>query len=199
MQAEEQELIKCSGCKKKFYEDGFGVDRLGRRFKSCLECAERRKASAKKNKCPHGKRKTCCVECGGASICSHGKQKSRCVDCGGVGICEHEKIRSRCVLCGGGSICKHGKLRERCVECGGSQICEHERRKDKCNICKDPVKYCDHNAERSRCRRCTPIDRKDVITCECGDVITRGSLWRHCQTMEHKNLLEFGNRKGLFA
>jgi hypothetical protein len=30
--------------------DGFGVDRLGQRFKSCLECAERRKAKAEQKK-----------------------------------------------------------------------------------------------------------------------------------------------------
>ena len=30
-------LIQCSGCKKKFFADGFKVNRLGRRLKTCLE------------------------------------------------------------------------------------------------------------------------------------------------------------------
>ena len=34
-------IIKCTGCKKHFFEDGFKVNRLGRRLKTCLECNER--------------------------------------------------------------------------------------------------------------------------------------------------------------
>lgn len=39
-----QETIKCTQCHKKFYANGFGVSRLGIRFKTCLECTARRNA-----------------------------------------------------------------------------------------------------------------------------------------------------------
>ena len=47
---DQQETIKCNGCKKKFYSYGFGVNRLGVRYKTCLECARRRKISYEKQK-----------------------------------------------------------------------------------------------------------------------------------------------------
>ena len=37
----EQQLIQCSGCKKRFFEDGFKVSRLKKRLRTCLECNER--------------------------------------------------------------------------------------------------------------------------------------------------------------
>ena len=40
--ADEREVIQCTKCKKRFHADGFRVNRLGRRNKTCLECAERR-------------------------------------------------------------------------------------------------------------------------------------------------------------
>lgn len=36
--------IACAGCKKRFFEEGFKVNRLGARLKTCLECNERDKA-----------------------------------------------------------------------------------------------------------------------------------------------------------
>ena len=39
----QQETIRCSRCKKRFFENGFKVDRLGRRLKTCLECNDRGK------------------------------------------------------------------------------------------------------------------------------------------------------------
>jgi hypothetical protein len=38
------ETIQCSCCKKRFFTDGFKVNRLGRRNKTCLECNARSKA-----------------------------------------------------------------------------------------------------------------------------------------------------------
>jgi len=32
-------------------------------------------------KCPHGKRKSRCKECGGSELCIHKKQKSQCKEC----------------------------------------------------------------------------------------------------------------------
>jgi hypothetical protein len=39
--AEENERVtyQCSRCRKKFFEDGFKINRLGRRLKTCLECS----------------------------------------------------------------------------------------------------------------------------------------------------------------
>ena len=86
-------------------------------------------------KCPHGKRKSRCKECGGSEYCEHGKNKYNCKECGGSGICEHNKIRSRCKECGGGSICQHNKVRSQCKECGGSNYCIHNKCKIYCKEC----------------------------------------------------------------
>ena len=40
--ANQRETIRCSCCKKKFYEEGFKVNRLGQRLKTCLECQGKR-------------------------------------------------------------------------------------------------------------------------------------------------------------
>ena len=50
-------------------------------------------------KCPHGKRRAQCKECGGSQICEHRKQRSRCKECGGSSICEHRKLRYQCSIC----------------------------------------------------------------------------------------------------
>ena len=50
---DKQALIQCSGCKKKFFTDGFKVTRLGKRLKTCLECNARGLA----NKHRHQERK----------------------------------------------------------------------------------------------------------------------------------------------
>ena len=50
-------------------------------------------------KCPHGRRRSRCKECGGTSICEHGRQRSTCKECGGGSICEHKKERRKCSIC----------------------------------------------------------------------------------------------------
>ena len=45
-----QETIQCSRCKKRFFEDGFRVNRLGRRNKTCLECNAKKKAEVERAK-----------------------------------------------------------------------------------------------------------------------------------------------------
>ena len=72
--------------------------------------------------CPHGKWRSKCKECGGASICEHGRIRSQCKECGGASVCEHGRKRSTCKECGGGSICEHGRIRSRCKDCGGPRI-----------------------------------------------------------------------------
>ena len=54
--------------------------------------------------CEHGRRRSMCKECGGASVCEHGRRRSQCKECGGKGICEHGRLRSQCKECGGASI-----------------------------------------------------------------------------------------------
>ena len=73
--------VQCAGCKKRFFEEGFKVDRLGRHLKTCLECNIRDKARRDSKKCEHG------------------RQRINCRDCGGAGFCKHEHLRSQCRIC----------------------------------------------------------------------------------------------------
>ena len=50
-------------------------------------------------KCPHGKSKYICINCGGKGICIHGKVKYRCRLCGGSGRCIHDKEKATCKYC----------------------------------------------------------------------------------------------------
>jgi hypothetical protein len=54
--------------------------------------------------------------------CPHGKQKWHCKDCGGSQICKHKKALSYCIECGGRAICKHRRQRHHCKECGGFPV-----------------------------------------------------------------------------
>ena len=72
--------------------------------------------------CTHGRQRSRCKECGGASICEHGRRRSECKECGGASICEHGRVRSKCKECGGSQICEHGRQRNQCRECGGVSI-----------------------------------------------------------------------------
>jgi len=97
----QQETIQCSRCKKRFFEDGFKVTRLGQRNKTCLECNARKKAELERNKCSHGRQRSVCCECGGGSVCPHRKVKWDCQACSPEKFCEHgkAKIRHTCVVC----------------------------------------------------------------------------------------------------
>ncbi len=86
-------------------------------------------------RCPHGRQRSKCKDCGGKGVCTHGKQRSCCKDCGGKAVCTHGRLRSRCKDCGGTAVCTHGRLRYRCKDCGGGGICEHGRRRGRCNEC----------------------------------------------------------------
>jgi len=70
-------------------------------------------------KCPHGKQKSVCSDCGGSGLCQHARQKSRCTDCGG-------SVQAKC---------PHGKQKSVCKDCDGSGLCQHGRRKDQCTQC----------------------------------------------------------------
>ena len=104
--------------------------------------------------CEHGKRRSTCKACGGASLCEHGRQRSQCKDCGGGSqICEHGKRRGQCKDCGGASICEHGRQRSTCKACGGSSVCEHGRQRSKCKAC-GGRSICEHGRVRSQCKAC---------------------------------------------
>ena len=66
--------------------------------------------------------------------CEHGREKSKCKDCGGASICQHGREKSRCKECGGVAICQHGRQKPQCKDCGGASICQHGRQK---SLCKD--------------------------------------------------------------
>ena len=84
----------CKTCRKDLEPIVFNEN--GKDYKTCNTCRNKRKA---RRKCPHGKRKSQCKDCGGASICEHGRRKSRCKDCVGASICEHGRRKSTCKDC----------------------------------------------------------------------------------------------------
>jgi hypothetical protein len=104
-------------------------------------------------KCEHGRIKSQCKECGGASICEHRRRKSECKECGGTSICEHGRHKSKCKECGGASICEHGREKSKCKECGGASICEHGRQKSSCKEC-GGTSICEHGRRKSECKEC---------------------------------------------
>jgi len=106
-----------------------------------------------RKKCPHGKRKDMCVECGGSGICIHKKPKSRCIDCGGSSFCIHKKYKASCIECNGSSFCIHKKQKSRCIDCDGSSICIHKKRKEQCIEC-NGSSVCIHKKQKSRCIDC---------------------------------------------
>ena len=76
--------------------------------------------------CVHGRQKSQCKGCGGASICEHDREKRFCKECGGSGLCPHGRHKSLCKECGGSGICPHGRQKHRCKDCGGSALCKSE-------------------------------------------------------------------------
>jgi len=145
-------IIKCSRCKVDLPEDNFEKNRSGKFYKQCNQCRKYRREYAQKNRCPHGKDKYQCKDCGGSQICEHNKQKPQCKECGGSQICEHGKNKSQCKDCRT-DYCEHGKRKAICKDCGGSQICEHGRRRVLCKECKGSG-ICEHNKQKPRCREC---------------------------------------------
>ena len=96
------------------------------------KCASGRKRKEGNGRCPHGRRKHMCKECGGASICPHGQQKYACNECGGASICPHGRYKCTCKECGGAGICAHGRRKQVCKDCGGSAMCANGRHKQVC-------------------------------------------------------------------
>ena len=139
--------------------------RTGQLTKTCIQCLERKKLSIERTKCPHGKRRHMCVDCGGTSTCHHKKQKAVCKQCGGSQICEHNIERSVCKKCKGGKICMHNSVKSACVKCGGGSICEHSRARSICKDCKGS-QICPHERQRRYCPICDPQGHlASVVSC----------------------------------
>ena len=102
---------KCVYCKMNMTTDNFKKKRGDSYQKTCNQCLSRRNASAKKRKCPHGRHKNQCIDCGGVNTCEHGRLRTQCRDCGGSQICAHDKRRAQCRDCDGSQICQHNKQR----------------------------------------------------------------------------------------
>lgn len=137
----------------------------------CDLCRLKKKTNRDNTKCPHGRRKYHCKDCGGTGICEHGKHRFVCIQCNGsqicqhdrvIGqcrqcngkqICQHQRVRAQCRDCGGSSFCEHGRVRCRCKSCNGTSICEHNRVKIICNECHGS-QICPHSRIKSRCKQC---------------------------------------------
>ena len=133
----------------------------------CVDCRENTCPRGPR-KCPHGRRRTQCKECGGSAICPHGRRRAQCKECGGSAICLHGLQRFRCKECGDPTaFCEHGRHFYICQHkaCGeGWKSCRHGRlggfrsMKD-CPDCEeDPEKVCNHG---KRGRKACKIFKKD--------------------------------------
>ena len=131
MSDQEETIIKCTGCKGRYFLKDYPKNRLNEPLKTCMKCKEKRD----KYKCEHGIQKAGCKECNGSSICEHGIRKATCKKCDGSSLCEHNKQKSRCKECSGSSICEHNKRKSQCKECNGSSFCKHNKRKCYCIDC----------------------------------------------------------------
>ena len=81
---EPEDIFKCTGCHGRFKFIGFGESRLNERFKTCIRCRGKDRTNRKpETKCPHGKQKSRCVECGG----NDRAPKKKC-EHGNPGICK---------------------------------------------------------------------------------------------------------------
>ena len=148
---EEAKDQKCSKCKSYKSPDLFL--KQGRVLKSCSDCRIRDVKYREQDKCPHGKQKQKCKECGGSQICEHGNWKYQCKECGVVQKCPHGRRKYQCKECGGSQICPHDKQKSACKDCGGSSICEHNRHKSTCKDC-GGSQICEHNRRKYRCKEC---------------------------------------------
>jgi hypothetical protein len=152
-------------------------------------------------KCPHGKQKDYCVECGGNGICSHGKQHYYCKECGGKGICEHNLTKRCCKICNPNYYCIHDRVKRFCRDCGGVDICIHNNRRQICIECKGQS-LCIHNKPKVNCVECsgsmTCIHKKLRSNCiECGgsNICSHGKRKQLCVECKGSRICEHDKRK----
>ena len=118
--------------------------------------------------CEHGRHRSYCKECGGASICEHGRRRTHVQGVRWVinlrarsfsALSARSAVGDRsastvvgahvCKECGGSGICEHGRVRTNCKECGGASICEHGRQRSHCKEC-GGSQICEHGRQRSQ-------------------------------------------------
>ena len=149
---------KCNRCEVVLPYTDFTKKRNGEYCKQCIQCNKRIQEQRNKNKCPHGRRKSSCKECGGTSFCEHERIRTKCKDCGGGTRCSHGRIRYCCKECDGNAFCKHDKLQTECKKCKGGSVCNHGNKRSCCLECKDEGKgggsICEHRKIRSQCKPC---------------------------------------------
>lgn len=88
------------------------------------------------NKCPHGRRKNFCYDCGGKSLCmEHRYQKHLCIKCVGSCVCVHKRRRSECPECKPSLLCPCGLKKKSCDICNPGRLCEHGKQKWTCTSC----------------------------------------------------------------
>lgn len=90
---------KCTRCKCYWKPDDTDIKTSGLVCKTCKKCRDNDIKYKNNNKCPHGREKSKCIDCGGACVCPHNRMKYRCRDCRGVCICPHDRIRIQCRDC----------------------------------------------------------------------------------------------------
>ena len=90
---------KCRRCKMNLTLDHYVKKRDDTFQKTCNDCLTKQRAYVESKKCPHGRQKTRCRQCGGGAICMHNKIRSICSQCGGGEICGHGRERRQCKLC----------------------------------------------------------------------------------------------------
>jgi hypothetical protein len=105
--------------------------------------------------------------------CPHGRDRYRCKECGGVGICPHGRVRAACTECRGQEICEHGMRRTLCKQCEGGGRCVHDRRRDACPICRPRAAYAQYVGNDRRKYGTLP---KDFMSFE----IYSGLIERNC-------------------
>lgn len=153
------------------------------------------------NKCPHGKQKSYCVDCGGSGICEHKRHKYSCKECHGKGICEHNLNKSSCKDCNPNYYCIHNRVKRFCRECGSSEICEHNNRKARCIEC-NGASLCIHNKRKTDCVECMGSSvcehKKLKSNCiECGgiNICPHGRRKQQCFDCKGVRICEHNKRK----
>ena len=182
MNLENPENVKCGRCRCYRSEESF-FNNKGRRLKTCQNCRDIDARTREKYKCEHGRQRTHCKECGGASICNHNRRRNHCKECEGASICEHNRQRNYCKECGGASICNHNRQRSSCKECGGSQICNHNRQRSSCKEC-GGSQICNHNRLKSQCKECGG-----------GSICNHNRLKSHCKECEGASICNHNRLK----
>ena len=109
------------------------------------------------NKCPHGRRKKQCKDCGGSSVCEHGKRKSTCKECGGSSMCCHARQLHTCPICN--AVCSHLKKIGKCEICMKqceeiSILCQHGHHEKRCPTCRKEKTMCEHGKRHYKCKLC---------------------------------------------